>query len=354
MIGTAARRVRRVIRRVGHARELQRRRPPRLRFDPRPSGRRVVYYLCPDDNTPSGGIRMLYRHVDTLTKAGVEAKILHRRPGFRCDWFANTTPVTSATEAVLHADDLLVVPEYYGPGLSLLPSGVRKIVFNQNAYQTFDHIPLEGTAPKAPYADLPGLVALATVSEDNAALLRYTFDPLPVHLTRVVVDRRLFHPPDRPAGQRIAFMPRRRADEQRQLLHILRARDALAGWELVPIDGLSESETARMLRTCAVFLSFSDREGFGLPPAEAMASGCYVIGYTGLAGREFFDPRYCVQVPENDLLAYAIAVETTLRDYASDRERFIKAGLLASETILGRYHEEGLREDLLRLLATVD
>ena len=37
-----------------------------------------------------------------------------------------------------------------------------------------------------------------------------------------------------------------------------------------------------------VFLSFGHPEGFGLPVAEAIASGCAVIGYSGLGGRELF------------------------------------------------------------------
>ena len=37
-----------------------------------------------------------------------------------------------------------------------------------------------------------------------------------------------------------------------------------------------------------IFLSFGHPEGFGLPLAEAAACGCYLIGYSGLGGREIF------------------------------------------------------------------
>jgi glycosyltransferase involved in cell wall biosynthesis len=144
-------------------------------------------------------------------------------------------------------------------------------------------------------------------------------------------------------------MPRRRHAEREQLLHIMRSRGILDGWELVPIDGRTEDETAELMRSCAIFLSFSEREGFGLPPAEAMASGCYVVGYTGNGGRDYFDPAYCSPVPECDLLAYAMAVEEAIRRFESDPESLAKTGRLASERILGQYHEAGLKADLTTL-----
>ncbi|WP_433532668.1 hypothetical protein ACQPYA_11940 [Micromonospora sp. CA-263727] len=352
MIGTATRAGRDWLGRLGHARELRRRTPPPLRYDPNRRGSGVVHYLSPDDNKPSGGIRNLYRHVDLLNESGIPATVLHSRPGFRVDWFGNDTRVTAAADVTLGPADLLVVPEYYGPALRRLPAPARKLVFNQNAYHTFTELPYGDTAAGAPYRDCPGIEALVTVSEDNVALLRHTFPGLDVRLARVVVDEQLFHPPARPAGRRIGHMPRRRADEQEQLLHILRARGALAGWELVPIDGLTEAQTAEALRGCAVFLSFSEREGFGLPPAEAMASGAYVVGFTGLGGRDFFDPRYCTPVAEGDLLGYAVAVEQALRRYEEDPAALVSAGQAAAERIRSQYHPDGLRADLADIFRT--
>ncbi|MFI7491050.1 hypothetical protein ACIBXA_21960 [Micromonospora echinaurantiaca] len=352
MIGAAKRAGRNRLRRLGQARELRRRTPPPLRYDPSHRGPGLVYYLSPDDNKPSGGIRNLYRHVDLLNESGVPAAVLHSRPGFRADWFANRTRVAAAGEVTLGPGDLLVAPEYFGPGLHRLPAPARKLIFNQNAYHTFAEVPFDGTPAGAPYRNCPGIEALLTVSRDNAALLRHAFGDLDVHLTRVVVDERVFHPPARPAGRRIGHMPRRRAAEQEQLLHILRARGVLAGWELVPIDGLTEAQTAEALRGCPVFLSFSEREGFGLPPAEAMASGAYVVGFTGLGGRDFFDPRYCAPVAEGDLLGFAVAVERALRRYEEDPAAVVAAGRAAAERIHSAYHPDGLRADLTAVYRT--
>jgi hypothetical protein len=339
--------IRAALRRAAGRRELRRRTPPRIQFAADAPQSSTIYYLSPDDNAPAGGIRNIYRHVDLLNAAGRDAAVLHDRRGFRADWFANRTRVSSARDVTLGPGDVLVVPEFYGPGLGALPPGCRKVIFNQNAYHTFARVPFAATTAGAPYAGVRGIEALLTVSQDNAALLRHAFPGVPVHIARVVVDETVFHPGDRSPGRRLGYMPRRRADEQEQLLHILRSRGCLDGWELVAIDGLSEARTAEALRNCTLFLSFSEREGFGLPPAEAMASGAYVVGFTGLAGRDYFDPGFCSPVAEADLMAFALAVEDAMRQYDEDPEGLAAAGRAAAKAILETYHTDGLQADLV-------
>ena len=37
-----------------------------------------IFVLCPDDNSPSGGNKILYRHVDILNRIGFDASALHQ------------------------------------------------------------------------------------------------------------------------------------------------------------------------------------------------------------------------------------------------------------------------------------
>jgi hypothetical protein len=266
---------------------------------------------------------------------GVPAAVLHDSDGFRARWFENDTRVVYPAGLTLAEDDILVVPECYGPGLELLPAAVRKIIFNQAAYHTFDLIPVGVN----PYEQVPNLLGVMAVSVDNVELLRFCFPWLAVWRTRPVVDAKIFHRGPQPLQRRLAFMPDRREAERHQLMHMLAARGV--GWELVPISGRSEAEVGEIMRECAIFLSFSEREGFGLPPAEAMASGCYVIGYDGGGGREFFDPAYCSPVTDQAAFARAV-IEATARPL----EELQSLGAKASEQVLGLYTLDGLRADL--------
>ena len=77
----------------------------------------------------------------------------------------------------------------------------------------------------------------------------------------------------------MAFMPRKNAADVVQVLNLLKFRGALRGFELAPIHGQPERQVAAVLGEALVFLSFGHPEGCPLPPLEAMACGCVVVGY---------------------------------------------------------------------------
>jgi hypothetical protein len=316
--------------------------PPVMRVSDHP-GPPKVYYLCPHFDRPCGGVRAIYRHVDILNDARIPATVVHARNGFSCSWFEHKTRVTGASSVTLSRQDVLVVPEWYGPGLAALPSGPRIVIFNQNAYQTFDGLD-QKAAPGAPYRGLPGLEAVLAVSHDNVEYLRFAFPEIPITLVRNAIDPAMFHLPTQRAGRKLAFMPRRRSSDARQVLCILGARGGLDDWDVVVIENRSEAETAELLRSCAIFLSFSAQEGFGLPPAEAMACGCYVIGFPGFAGREFLHPEFSSPIADGDVLAFARAVEAAL---AQEPAMLAARAQEGAEYVRRHYSPDRQRDDLL-------
>lgn len=234
-----------------------------------------VFVLCPDHAPPSGGIRKLYRHVDVLRKNGIEACVVHTREGFRCTWFANDTPVAYHAQVRPRPSDFVVVPEVYGPGLAGLHPGVPKVVFNQNAYLTFRGYSLDPADGRTPYTS-PEVVATFAVSEDNRDYLSYAFPNLRVVRLHYGIDAERFAP--RRKKKVIAFMPRKHAEDAVQVINLLKHRGSLSGWQVVAIDGRPEADVADILSGCAVFMSFGQSEGCPLPPLEAMACGCAVVG----------------------------------------------------------------------------
>jgi len=275
-----------------------------------------VFVLCPDYDPPSGGVRKLYRHVDVLRAHGVEAWLVHTRDGFRCSWFPNATPVAYAADVRPTPRDYVVVPEVYGPELARLYPGVPKVVFNQNAYFTFRGYTLDPADLRTPYTS-PEVVAALVVSEDNREYLGHAFPGLRLVRVRYGIDTGLFTPRG-PKERAVAFMPRKHAEDAVQVVNLLKHRGALAGWRVVPVDGMPEPEVAGVLARCAVFLSFGQQEGGPLPPLEAMACGCVVVGYHGRSGREYFREEFSRPVEAGDVVGFAQAAEGVLRAFDAD------------------------------------
>jgi hypothetical protein len=306
----------------------------------------AVYFLTPDHNAPSGGVRVIYRHVDLLNAAGIPAFVLHQHRKFRCTWFPNETRVTDITAARVGRGDLLVVTE---PDVCLVcekPPGTRHAIFNQSISLTWKRAAEKVTHH---YKTSPDLAGVITVSDYCADLLHFSFERIPVHRVHLGIDPALFHPGDGVRKRRIAYMPRRGKVDAENLLNLLRARRALDGWEVVSLNGLTHVEIADQLQTTRIFLSFGYQEGFGLPPAEAMACGNYVIGYHGFGGKEYFLPEFSAPIATGDILSFANAVENAVIHDGADSSWCLEKGRAAAAFIRAEYTLERERNEVVSI-----
>ncbi|WP_235777027.1 glycosyltransferase family 4 protein [Rhizobium mesoamericanum] len=321
-----------------------RRRALRVSASNAPSTSPAIYFLTPDYPKPAGGIRVIYRLVDILNAAGVNALVLHQKPHFWCTWFENRTRVGDVSNVTVRQGDLLVVSELDVAVLAALPKGVRYAIFNQNAHMTWQRGP-----SSAWYAATPDLAGVITVSDHNLEMLRYAYPGCRLERIHLGIDTDLFYPGGASRSRRIAYMPRRGQDDATQVLEILRARGVLDGWEIAALDGLSHRQVAEELRRSRIFLAFTHQEGFGLPAAEAMACGCYVIGNHGFGGREFFQAEICSPVQVGDVLHFAQSVERIIAIENKTDGWCAQKGELASKAIAEVYSQARERDDVLRL-----
>lgn len=330
---------RRVMRRM-RERSEQRFRP---NLSDRQLGEPTVYFLAPDVDQPFGGTRVLYRHADILRAAGLNAVVLHRRNGFRYKWFDNDTVVRSVGECVIGPDDLLVVSEldvfllarnYPHPGRC-----PRHIVLNQSGpYLTWQRDPAvlyaHYTSPNRPL----GIIATSAYIADFA---RFAFPHIGVCHVRLSLDPSRFFPALVEPPRRIVFMqrdiPEKGSDDAETVLRVLTDRGVLRGWETVVISGLTENGVAATLRSSKIFLAVSVREGFGLPPLEAMASGCYVVGYHANGGREYMGENFSRTVEAGNVLELAEALEQAIARESEQPGWLRSRGLAASEYVHSHY-----------------
>ena len=135
-------------------------------------------------------------------------------------------------------------------------------------------------------------------------------------------------------------MPRRLSKDSLSLINLLKLRNRLNGFQFVPIDKMTPQQVASTLKESLIFLSLSHREGFGLPPAEAMACGCIVIGYSGNGGDEFFDEKHCFPIKDGDILSFARTIENIIEQYSQNENSYNKITNDASNYILEKYSKE--------------
>ena len=112
-------------------------------------------------------------------------------------------------------------------------------------------------------------------------------------------------------------MPRKNPEHVQAVLLGLQQAAAtdLQGWQGQPLAGLSHVEVAEKLNSARLFLAFGHPEGFGLPIAEAMAAGCWVVGYSGMGGAELFNYGASSSVAFGDWTAFAASIQNALRAF---------------------------------------
>lgn len=262
------------------------------------SNPRYWFALHPDVDSPIGGVKQAHRLCECLSSLGRKTCIIQDDASFHPSWFSSSVDTISVADFSNVRDlnassDIVILPETYMNVFSTYAPGLSKIVFNQNCSYTFG-IPPNRTFPSP--VDIfhlyrhPDLLSVLCVSRyDQEFLLGgLCLDPSNVNLLVNPVETDLFCL----AGKKfkhVAFMPRKNSFDARIVSSLLSAQPWWQGWKFVPIANMSQAEVSLVLQQSLVFLSFGHPEGFGLPAAEALACGCYLIGYNGLGGRELFE-----------------------------------------------------------------
>jgi glycosyltransferase involved in cell wall biosynthesis len=305
-----------------------------------------IFYYCFANAKPTGGNKIVYRHVQILRELGFDAFVLHPRPGFRFTSFSHAPPVVTAEDIRLNRGDVVVLPEDGGLGLLTFARGARKVLFNQNAYYSFRGFDdLQGALP--PYRD-PEFVASLAVSEDNRHYLNYAFPGLECRRIHLALDFELFSwVPLAQKRNTLAFMTRKNRAEVTQVIQILRSRGSMGDWSIAPIENRDETGVARIMGEAKMFLAFGHPEGISLSNLEAMARGCRVVGYSGMGCREYFAQDRCREVPAGDVIAFARAVEEEIARFDAECPALAPSLEAASRHVREHYSPERERADLL-------
>src|SRR5699024_11667184 len=76
--------------------------------------------------------------------------------------------------------------------------------------------------------------------------------------------------------------------EYKRLLRLYQRKYSLGSLSFKKIQNLPQEQLSTMMGQHKYYLTLTPMEGFGLPPLEAMSSGCAVFGFNGYGGRDYF------------------------------------------------------------------
>ena len=326
--------------------------------------KKKIFFVCPSNAAPTGGVKQIYRQVDILNKLGYDAWLLLKKKSKKnIKWYSSSKiaynyslfkklvysiknkKLSSIQKALFFfqklnqeeqnlVESILVFPEIYGNRMFEVANHQKYVIFNQNCYYTFQHYGYVNSEENSYTHN--NCLGILVASDDAYRYMKYTFPKVPLYKITLGIDHNLFNYCAN-KKRKISFMPRKSFEDSEQIINILKARKKIEGWELFAIDDATETEVADNLKESVLFLSFNTREGFGLPPVEAMACGCYVIGYTGQAGKEYMREEFSSEIEAGNILEFVDKIEELVILYQTTPDIVVKKAKMASDFVLKRY-----------------
>jgi glycosyltransferase involved in cell wall biosynthesis len=336
-----------------------------------------VLFLVPGIHSPGGGTKVFFQFITCMRDAGVQAAPVYNnaryryiysdysgesyylpdlafwpenvslktRLKFRWEWrvrppFLSKTP---HPQLELREDDVIVHPEFvYDLTTCRFPRN-RNVLLAQDVFGLLRAHARSVQGGRHEAVPMEGVITTSEASTATAAYLGYkNIGRVPLTVEAAPIESL-----DAPKKKQIAFMMRKRPDDIALMRLLLQGDPALSDYSLVPIDRVSNDELRKILRDSLFFLSFSRQEGFGLPPAEAMAAGCITVGFTGVGGEEYFTPENGFPIKDGDIVDFAQTISNLAKEYDRDPTRLDDLRMAAAKNIRARYSEDSTRAALL-------
>lgn len=273
------------------------------------SGTRI-FYLTPDHPEPSWGVGLLYHHVETLRRAGFDARVLHLRAPFRLRWLESDVPIEYLDRMPAgRPDDLVVVPEVLAAEAPRMLWRCRWGVFVQGSF-----LILAGHDRAFRYPELGFRFALAVLPHVAEVIGRHF--GLEARVVPPAIAPYFLRSEDEIrslARRRLVLLSAKREYSQvgfpdYDILGKLFRRhveEEKPGWELLELSGLTHRRVAELMAEAAFLINLNSHEAFNSTVPEAMASGCIPICYEAVGGRDFLVPDGAFVFPNHHVYALA-------------------------------------------------
>ena len=235
----------------------------------------MIYYFLPDPGI-FGGVKVGYQFAELLNSLGLRA-VVASPAGKSPQWFRSSAAVLDEQEVLRN----------------LFPSDWALFSL-QTDYERLKNTPArlafhcQGTNPMhAPtFRDLEVLIMTCWDQATQYVKEHFSRDPVEVGIS---VSDCFYFNGDLKHGNTVACMTRRGKDI------IMACEDACPQLHFLKIDNMGEYAVSSIMKKTEIFIATAEKEWFGLPALEAMASGCVVLSVPVLGGMDFLrDGENCI------------------------------------------------------------
>jgi hypothetical protein len=295
-----------------------------------------IVYILPLSKKPAGGPKVIYEHSDAINKLklrNVSSEILHlkkkkffkilnslkknfinkNRYGWELkdlkadknffpskNWISNDI-VTKKNISFNKYQDFIIIPEIMAHLANdlCIKKKIKYAIFVMGAYAMNSTSKYEELKKSYYNAEF-----ILTLSNDSSKCVSHIFPELKNKIIKINLSINNHRFLSRKKNNLITYMPRKLPTDS-HILKIFLKENLADKWKLLPLENLNEMELNKYLCISKIFLSFSDFEGFGLPPLEAALAGNMVIGYTGGGGKEYWKTPLFNKIQKGDILEFS-------------------------------------------------
>ena len=324
--------------------------PPKFGVDHSHSDEIKITYLCPisdhKGDGASGGVKVIYKQSEEINKLLspiITSSIVHpEQINFSLTWFEHSN--NFIRNLIFNTNnEFVIIPEFWAERYAPLckSHNIKYGIFVQNGY-IFGNTDAALTFNAYREAEI-----IITISEDTTDCCKLAFPTLASKMMRMhfFIDSDKFKN-DRQKNNIITYMPRKLPRHSKLVLFFLE-QHLPSDWTIIPINNMTEQEVIETLKQSKIFLSFSELEGWGLPPIEAGLTGNKVIGYTGEGGKEYWCQPIFSEIMMGDIKSFVNEILLEVNKF--EKNIGFRTDVNAINKLADLYSKGGESNDILKL-----
>ena len=295
-----------------------------------------IVFLTHAEKNPSGGAKYIYRYSQIINQINnFSSEVLHIKKkrtskyknsinkilnlkkditsgwqykditcakNFKYNWFENKINLKQNFDFD-NKKDFVILPEIFAHlANEFLIKKIKYAILIQNGYSinsTNDEQKLDSAYKNAKF--------ILSISKDTTNCIKLKFPKLKTKILKVSYSLDLGEVNFNKKKNLITYMNRKLPQHSNLVISYLKP-NLSKKWKLHNLQNLSEKKTYDLLKKSKIFLSFSNLEGFGLPPLEAALAGNSVIGYTGEGGNEYWQEPLFLKINSGEINKFVLKI----------------------------------------------